>query len=106
MTQTVVSNEIDVLIDALKTLGNGALLSETASNVKKVIAAVSQTNKTANLSIRITIKPDANSSGEIVVYGSNTISLPKEPVRARFYVDKDMLPVRDIPGQLTFEFNK
>lgn len=101
---TIVNNDIDVLVDALKSLGAGALLSESANNLKKAIGAVRTTGKTANITIKITVKQDQNSDGEIIMFGSNSVSLPKEPVKARFFVSENLLPTRTAPNQMVMNF--
>ena len=52
------------------------------------------------MSIKLNIKPDANSEGEIIVFGTTGVNLPKEPIRTRFYVSENLLPVRNAPNQL------
>ncbi|MBR8466356.1 hypothetical protein KDE13_08420 [Campylobacter sp. faydin G-140] len=106
MTQTVVNSDIDVLIDALRSLGGGAFLSETSKNLKTAINSVVQTEKSANITLKLTIKPDQHEKGQIVVFGSNSVILPKEPIKTRFYVSKEMLPSRNAPDQLVFDFKK
>lgn len=100
MTQTIVNNDVDVLIDALRSLGAGALLSQAADNLKSAIGAVQSTNKAASINIKINVKPDPNSSGEIIVFGTTSANLPKEPIKARFYVSNEFLPVRNAPNQM------
>lgn len=100
MTPTIVNNDIDVLIDALKSLGTGALLTQAANNLKDAVSAVQSTNKAASINIKINVKPDPNSSGEIIVFGTTSANLPKEPIKARFYVSNEFLPVRNAPNQM------
>ncbi|MDL0089268.1 hypothetical protein [Campylobacter gastrosuis] len=106
MTQKVINSDIDVLIDALRSLGGGAFLSETAKNLKTAINSVVSTSKPASVTLKLTIKPDQHESGQIVVFGQNGLNLPKEPVKTRFYVSNEMLPSRNAPEQLVFDFKK
>lgn len=100
MEPQIVSKDVDVLVECLRSLGAGMLLSQTANNLKEAISAVKATGKVASVSIKLNIKPDTNSEGEIIVFGTTGVNLPKEPVRARFYVSESLLPVRNAPNQL------
>lgn len=101
---TIVDDEIDIFIDALKSLGAGAFLKEAATNMKKAVIASQNTNKTASITLKISVKNDC--SGEILLFGSTNATLPKEPIRSRFYVSKNMLPVRNEPGQKLLNFGE
>lgn len=100
---TIVNSDIDVLVDALRSLGAGALLGAAAENLKEAIRAVQMTGKTAGVTIKISVKSDPNSEGEVLVFGTTSASLPKEPVKARFYVSNELLPVRNAPNQLVMK---
>ena len=100
MEPQIVSKDVDVLVECLRSLGAGMLLSQTANNLKEAISAVKATGKAASVSIKLNIKPDTNSEGEIIVFGTTGVNLPKEPIRARFYVSESLLPVRNAPNQL------
>lgn len=102
MEPQIVSKDVDVLVECLRSLGAGALLSQTANNLKEAISAVKATGKAASVSIKLNIKPDTNSEGEIIVFGTTGVNLPKEPIRARFYVSESLLPVRNAPNQMVF----
>ncbi|AQW80771.1 hypothetical protein CPIN17260_0443 [Campylobacter pinnipediorum subsp. pinnipediorum] len=104
MNQTVVNNDIDILIEALRSLGGGSLLAQTANNLKDAISAVQSTKKTASVNIKITVKTDPNSENEIVVFGTTGVTLPKEPIKTRFYVSREFLPTRTAPDQLVMTF--
>ena len=96
---TIVNSDIDVLVDALRSLGAGAPLGAAAENLKEAIRAVQITGKTAGVTIKISVKSDPNSEGEVLVFGTTSASLPK----ARFYVSNELLPVRNAPNQLVMK---
>ncbi|MBR8462963.1 hypothetical protein KDD93_00030 [Campylobacter sp. faydin G-24] len=54
MNPTIVSNDTNIFMDALRSLGVSVLLSQAIKNLR----AVRETNKSASVTVKLTIKPD------------------------------------------------
>ncbi|MDR1007544.1 MAG: hypothetical protein LBL65_03125 [Campylobacteraceae bacterium] len=81
---TIVDNEIDIFVNALRSLGAGGFMKEATENLKKAIREAAVTKKSATITMRVTVKSDEE--GEIVLLGNNMVQLPRTLIKARYFI--------------------
>ncbi|MCT7489101.1 hypothetical protein AAHK07_09275 [Aliarcobacter cryaerophilus] len=95
--------EIEVLIEAMKSIGGGELTRQAAENLQKAVKATYLNDKKSSISIVIEI---TKSNDEIVTLtGSTKATLPANKISGAFFVNqKTFLPTRNRPDQTVMVF--
>lgn len=101
----IVPNEIEALIDAMKSVGGGELTQMAATNLQKVVKATMLEGK--NSTIQINLKIVKTNEEMIIIEGTTKATLPTPKITGAFFVDKQKyLPSRNRPDQMVMDFNK
>ena len=85
----------------------GALASEMADSLNKLVDAVNMHHKGGTLTLKISVKPAANSSGTVVVADDVTLKAPQgERDAVIYFVDSDSNLSRANPAQHVMELRE
>lgn len=101
----ILPDEINVLIDAMKSIGGGELTRQAAANLSKAVKATCLEDKKSSVIIELTI---SKSNDEMItIAGSTRAKLPTHQISGAFFVNhQTYLPQRDRPNQMVMNFTK
>lgn len=99
----ILPDEINVLIDAMKSIGGGELTRQAAANLQKAVKATCLEDKKSSVIIELTI---SKSNDEMItITGSTRAKLPTHQITGAFFVNhQTYLPQRDRPNQMVMNF--
>ena len=101
----ILPDEINVLIDAMKSIGGGELTRQAAQNLQKAVKSTYLNEKKSSISINIDIHK-ANDE-MITLTGTTKANLPANKITGAFFVNQQtFLPSRNRPDQLVMTFDK
>lgn len=97
--------EIEILIEAMKSIGGGELTRQAANNLQKAVKATCLEDKKSSVTIVLTI---AKTNDEMItISGSTKASLPAQKISGAFFVNhQTYLPQRNRPNQTVIDFKK
>lgn len=95
--------EIEILIDAMKSIGGGELTRQAASNLQAAVKATCLEDKKSSVTIVLTIQKTNDEM--ITISGSTKANLPAQRIQGAFFVNhQTYLPQRNRPNQSVMEF--
>lgn len=90
--------------DVLRELGRGSTHSELSEGLRDLVAHVAELGKGGSLTYSLTVKPQKNGDGVLVVEDRIALKLPLPERKASiFYADDLGNLTREDPRQLTFD---
>ncbi|MFW2606225.1 hypothetical protein [Aliarcobacter butzleri] len=102
---TVQPEDVEVFIDAFKSIGGGHLALQVAQNLQKAVKSTYLNEKKSSISINIDIHK-ANDE-MITLTGTTKANLPANKITGAFFVNQQtFLPSRNRPDQLVMTFDK
>lgn len=97
--------EIEILIEAMKSIGGGELTRQAADNLQKAVKATCLEDKKSSITIVLTIQKTNDEM--ITISGSTKASLPAQKISGAFFVNhQTYLPQRNRPNQTVIDFKK
>ena len=97
--------EIEILIEAMKSIGGGELTRQAAENLQRAVKATCLEDKKSSVTIVLTI--NKTNDEMITISGSTKATLPAQKISGAFFVNhQTYLPQRNRPNQMVMEFNK
>lgn len=97
--------EIEILIEAMKSIGGGELTRQAADNLQRAVKATCLEDKKSSVTIVLTIHKTNDEM--ITISGSTKATLPAQKISGAFFVNhQTYLPQRNRPNQMVMEFNK
>lgn len=97
--------EIEILIEAMKSIGGGELTRQAAENLQRAVKATCLEDKKSSVTIVLTIQKTNDEM--ITISGSTKATLPAQKISGAFFVNhQTYLPQRNRPNQMVMEFNK
>jgi hypothetical protein len=97
--------EIEILIEAMKSIGGGELTRQAADNLQRAVKATCLEDKKSSVTIVLTI---AKTNDEMItISGSTKATLPAQKISGAFFVNhQTYLPQRNRPNQMVMDFRK
>lgn len=97
--------EIEILIEAMKSIGGGELTRQAADNLQKAVKATCLEDKKSSIIIELTISKTNDEM--ITISGSTRAKLPAQKISGAFFVNhQTYLPQRNRPNQTVIDFKK
>ncbi len=97
--------EIEILIEAMKSIGGGELTRQAAENLQRAVKATCLEDKKSSVTIVLTIQKTNDEM--ITISGATKATLPAQKISGAFFVNhQTYLPQRNRPNQMVMEFNK
>ena len=97
--------EIEILIEAMKSIGGGELTRQAADNLQRAVKATCLEDKKSSVTIVLTIQKTNDEM--ITISGSTKATLPAQKISGAFFVNhQTYLPQRNRPNQLVMDFRK
>lgn len=102
---TILPGEVQELIDAIKSIGGGALSQQAANNLQKAVKATVLQNKKSTVNITLSIKKSGDDM--IVIDGTTKANIPTTPISGGFFYNpRTFMPSRNRQDQLVMNLNK
>jgi hypothetical protein len=102
---TIFPGEVQALIDAIQSIGGGALSQKAADNLQKAVKATVLQGKKSTVSITLSIKK-ANDE-MITIEGDTKASIPSTPIAGGFFYNpRTFMPSRNRQDQMVMDFKK
>lgn len=100
---SIVPGEVQALIEAIKTIGGGALSQQAATKLSEAVKATVLLGKNSSVTIQLKIKK-ANEE-MITIEGNTKATIPQAPISAGFfYSQQNYMPSRNRQDQMTIPF--
>ncbi len=97
--------EIEILIEAMKSIGGGELTRQAADNLQRAVKATCLEDKKSSVTIVLTIQKTNDEM--ITISGSTKATLPAQKISGAFFVNhQTYLPQRNRPNQTVIDFKK
>ncbi len=97
--------EIEILIEAMKSIGGGELTRQAADNLQRAVKATCLEDKKSSVTIVLTIQKTNDEM--ITISGSTKATLPAQKISGAFFVNhQTYLPQRNRPNQMVMDFRK
>ena len=97
--------EIEILIEAMKSIGGGELTRQAAENLQRAVKATCLEDKKSSVTIVLTIQKTNDEM--ITISGSTKATLPAQKISGAFFVNhQTYLPQRNRPNQMVMDFRK
>ena len=97
--------EIEILIEAMKSIGGGELTRQAAENLQRAVKATCLEDKKSSVTIVLTIQKTNDEM--ITISGSTKATLPAQKISGAFFVNhQTYLPQRNRPNQMVMDFKK